>query len=43
MSRMIEFDPAYCDVILRRFEHITGRQTILAVPGMSFEEVIPSP
>jgi len=37
---MIEFDPAYCDVILRRFEHITGRQTILAVTGMSFEEVI---
>jgi DNA modification methylase len=37
-ARLIEFDPAYCDVILRRFEHITGKQTTLAATGMSFEE-----
>jgi hypothetical protein len=38
-ARLIEFDPAYCDVILRRFELITGKQTILAATGMSFEGV----
>jgi DNA modification methylase len=38
-ARAIEFDPAYCDVILRRFERVTGKQANHATTGMSFEEV----
>jgi DNA modification methylase len=39
LARLIEFDPAYCDTILRRFERITGKQATQAVSGTSFEEV----
>jgi DNA modification methylase len=38
-ARVIEFDPAYCDAILRRFERVTGKQANHAATGMSFEEV----
>jgi DNA modification methylase len=38
LARLIEFDPAYCDTILRRFERLTGKQATLAATGMSFEE-----
>jgi DNA modification methylase len=36
-ARLIEFDPAYCDAILRRFERVTGQQANHAATGMSFE------
>jgi hypothetical protein len=39
LARLIEFDPAYCDTILHRFERVTGKQAIQAVSGTSFEEV----
>jgi DNA modification methylase len=39
LARLIEFDPAYCDGILRRFEQVTGKQTRLAATGKSFDEV----
>jgi DNA modification methylase len=39
LARLIEFDPAYCDTILRRFERVTGKQATHAVSGTSFEEV----
>jgi DNA modification methylase len=39
LARLIEFDPAYCDTILRRFERVTGKQATLAVSGTNFEEV----
>ena len=39
LARLIEFDPAYCDTILRRFERVTGKQATLSATGMSFEEV----
>jgi DNA modification methylase len=39
LARLIEFDPAYCDTILRRFERVTGKQATQAVSRMSFEEV----
>jgi DNA modification methylase len=39
LARLVEFDPAYCDTILHRFERITGKQATHAVSGMSFEEV----
>lgn len=38
-ARLIEFDPAYCDTILRRFERLTGKQTTLLETGEAFEKV----
>ena len=38
-ARLIEYDPAYCDVILRRFEATTGDRALLAEKGQSFEDV----
>jgi DNA modification methylase len=38
-ARLIEFDPAYCDQIVRRFEKVTGKSAQLAVTGESFEGV----
>ena len=35
----IEFDPAYCDQILRRFEQATGKQAKLAECDQTFETV----
>jgi DNA modification methylase len=39
LGRLIEYDPAYCDVILRRFEAVTGAVAILARTGQTFEDV----
>ena len=36
-ARIVEFDPAYCDQIVRRFEQVTGKQAKLAATGQSFE------
>jgi DNA modification methylase len=38
-ARLIEFDPVYCDRILRRFEHITGKAAKLAGTNQSFESI----
>ena len=38
-ARLIEYDPAYCDVIVRRFEATTGDRATLAENGQSFEDV----
>jgi DNA modification methylase len=38
-ARVIEFDPAYCDTILRRFERVTGKRPILSATGETLEEV----
>jgi DNA modification methylase len=37
-ARLIEYDPAYCDVIMHRFERVTGRQAKQAATGMTFED-----
>jgi len=37
-ARLIEFDPAYCDTILRRFERVTGKQAILTGTDETFED-----
>ena len=39
LARLIEFDPAYCDTILRRYERVTGKQAKQAASGMSFEAI----
>jgi DNA modification methylase len=38
-ARLIEYDPAYCDVIIRRFEAVTGKSAALARTGQTFEDV----
>jgi DNA modification methylase len=38
-ARVIEFDPAYCDQIVRRFEQFTGKPAKLASTGQNFETV----
>jgi DNA modification methylase len=38
-ARLIEYDPSYCDTILRRFERVTGKQATLVATGETFEDV----
>lgn len=38
-ARLIELDPAYCDVIVRRYEEFTGNTAILSGDRRSFEEI----
>ena len=38
-ARLIEFDPLYCDVIVRCFERFTGKRANLAETGGMFEDV----
>lgn len=36
-ARLIEFDPIYCDTIIRRFEQVTGKHAQHAGTGETFE------
>ncbi|MEJ7928196.1 DNA methyltransferase [Sphingobium sp. AN641] len=38
-ARLIEFDPLYCDTIVRRFEKMMGKSALLMPDDMSFEMV----
>ena len=38
-ARLIEYDPAYCDTIIRRFERVTGKRATLSETGEVFEDV----
>jgi DNA modification methylase len=38
-ARLIEFEPRYCDTIVRRWQQYTGKQATLADTGATFEEV----
>lgn len=38
-ARLIEFDPLYCDTIVRRFEAVTGKQAVLAGTKMTWEDL----
>ena len=38
-ARLIELEPKYCDVIIRRWEEFTGRQATLDEDGRTFNEV----
>jgi DNA modification methylase len=38
-ARLIEFDPAYCDTIVRRWQAYTGKLAVLATTGQRFEDV----
>jgi DNA modification methylase len=36
-ARVIEYDPLYCDTIIRRWEKLTGKAAVLAEDGSTFE------
>lgn len=38
-ARLMEFDPHYCDVIIRRFERLTGKSAVLQEGGALFDDV----
>ena len=37
--RMMELDPKYCDVIVRRWQDFTGKEATLEATGQTFAEV----
>lgn len=39
VARLIELDPGYGDVIIRRFEQLTGVSAMLAGSSRTFEQV----
>jgi DNA modification methylase len=38
-ARLIEYDPIYCDTIIRRWDAFTGKQARLATCGASFDAI----
>lgn len=38
-ARLIEYDPQYCDAIIRRFERYTGKQARLSWTNETFGQV----
>ena len=38
-ARVIEFDPLYCDTIIRRFERLTGKSAVLDGDGQAFQDL----
>lgn len=38
-ARLIEYDPVYCDTIVRRWEMLTGKEATLVGAGQTFEQV----
>ena len=38
-ARLIEYDPLYCDTIVRRWQLLTGKRATLAATGQTFEEL----
>jgi len=39
VARLIEYDPAYCDTIIKRWQNYTGKSACLAGSGQTFENV----
>lgn len=37
-ARLIEYDPLYCDTIIRRWQQVTGKRATHVESGLSFEE-----
>jgi DNA modification methylase len=38
-ARLVELDPKYVDVIIRRFQDYTGKAAVLDGDGRSYEEI----
>ncbi len=39
LARLIEYEPGYCDVIIQRWQQMTGKQATLVGDGSTFETV----
>lgn len=39
-ARLVEIDPRYCDVTIRRWQALTGQQAVLADTGEKFDAVV---
>ena len=39
-ARVIEFDPLYCDTIVRRWQLFTGKEATRASDGRLFEDIL---
>ena len=39
IARLMELDPRYCDVIIRRWQNYTGKSAVLEATGRTFDEV----
>ena len=39
VSRLMELDPKYCDVIVKRWQQFTGKKAILEQTGQAYEEL----
>jgi DNA modification methylase len=39
VSRLMELDPKYCDVIIKRWQDFTGKTATLEETGQSFNEL----
>lgn len=39
ISRLMELDPKYCDVIVKRWQQFTGKKAILEQTGQTYEEL----
>nr|WP_245691388.1 site-specific DNA-methyltransferase [Desulfuromonas thiophila] len=39
LARLVELDPLFCDVIVRRWQHFTGKSAVLEATGRPFSEV----
>jgi DNA modification methylase len=39
IARLMELDPRYCDVIVKRWQDYTGKQATLEATGQTFSEV----
>jgi DNA modification methylase len=42
-ARLIEYDPLYCDTVIRRFERLTGKAAVLVETGQTFDAVADQP
>lgn len=38
-ARLIEYDPLYCDTIVRRWEQLTGKRAMHEATGLAFEDM----
>jgi DNA modification methylase len=41
-SRLMELDPKYCDVIVKRWQEFTGKQATLESTGQTYQELTPT-
>ena len=41
-ARVMELDPRYCDVIVRRWQAFTGKRAVLEATGAPFPDEVPA-